>query len=107
MNKEFKIPAGICSEAKQYVKSLLQELKNNEVEITTVDYLGLEIIAHTYDLFIEATAIIEKEGMTIKENDGSTKIHPAIQIQYNFKTELNKWIEQYELTTGELQKFKR
>lgn len=105
MMKNYKPPAGICEEAKQYFKNLLQELDYNCIIIKS----PFDIIAWTYHHWMEATSIIEKEGLVIKEN-GITKIHPAIQIQHDFKNLLNGWIEEFENILeepGYLQKFKR
>jgi len=111
MNNGFEIFKNICPEAKKYIKNLLQELKDNGTGILSHEYLGIKLIGMTYHDLIEATKIIEKEGLTITEKDDTgttyTKIHPAVQILHDDKLMLNQWIEEYELIPGQLRKFKR
>jgi P27 family predicted phage terminase small subunit len=111
MNNEFEIPKKISMEAKQYMKNLLQELRDNGIVKIGLYHGGLIIIAITYHGWIKVAEIIEKEGLTITKKDDNgttyTKIHPAVQIQHDYKTILNQWIEEFELIPGQLRKFKR
>ncbi|MBA7523258.1 hypothetical protein ES705_15381 [subsurface metagenome] len=106
MESEFKIPEYICQKAQHYMSFLLQELKDNGTEIMIWEHFGLELIAWGYHHLVKVTELIEKEELTIKQDDSSTKIHLVIKIQYDYKTELNKLIEGFEIFPGQLQNFK-
>lgn len=103
MANEFKIiPTEICLEAKQFMKYLLQQLKDNGVMITSLDHAGLYLIAWTFHSFVKATKTIESEGSIIKErNNKNTTIlkpHPAKKMQYDANAQLTKLLIEYGLT---------
>jgi len=102
MSKEFQIPTKICLEAKQFMKLLLQHLKDNRIMITGLDHGGLTLIAWTYHTWVQATEILSDESFIIEEtnarNTTITKIHPAIKIQYDAAAQLRQLLVEYGLT---------
>jgi P27 family predicted phage terminase small subunit len=102
--KEFHIPTDICLDAKKYMKQLLQELRDKGIEITILDHVSLELIANTYDLWLDATNTYKKEGNIISEtnarNTTITKPHPAIKIAFDSGAQLRKLLLDYGLTLG-------
>lgn len=102
MNKEFHIPTKICLEAKQFMKQLLEHLEDNYVAISGLDHAGLTLISWSYSNYIEATRLIETEGMIVREvnarNSSITKPHPAIKIQYDSNTQLRLLLMEYGMT---------
>ncbi len=100
--KEFQIPTKICVEAKRYMKHILDQIKKNQIQIIGLDYGGLTLMAWTYHTWVEATTIIEDEGMIVNEtnarNTSITKVHPAVKIQYDAHAQLRLLMIEYGLT---------
>ncbi|MBA7523483.1 hypothetical protein ES705_15610 [subsurface metagenome] len=102
VNKEFPIPTKICLEAKQFMKHLLKQLKDNGINVTGLDHGCLYLIAWTFHRLVRATQKIEDEGEIIKEvtarGNRITKTHPAIKIEYDSRAQLTRLLVEFGLT---------
>jgi len=102
MEKDFQIPTKICVEAKRFMKHLLDQIKQNQIQIIGLDHGGLTLIAWTYHTWVEATTTVEDEGMIVREtnarNTSITKAHPAVKIQYDSIAQLRLLMIEYGLT---------
>ena len=95
--KEFTIPTDIESEAVDFISSVYNTLKENQI-IGEVDYAALDILARTYSLYIKASRQVEKEGITISTESGSLKPHPAIRIVSDTQTKVLGLMKEFGLT---------
>lgn len=97
MSKEFVIPKDIEKDAVEYMKNVLQNLKDNGV-LENVDSAALTMLARNYSMFIKASKQIEKEGLTVKSDRGNIAPHPAIKIANDAQTKAMKVMAEFGLT---------
>lgn len=76
------------------VKKALAENGND----TDVDSAALYMLEKNYKTFVEATAIVEKEGFVIPCADGSLKEHPANKIARDAEAMALRIMTEYGLT---------
>ena len=100
MTKTTNIPPNICLEAKKFMKDLLQVMEDKSIS-TALDSAAINLIAQTYHNYIEATKILQSEGMiiTVTTNAGENiKAHPAVKIQLDSQIQLHKLLVEFGLT---------
>ena len=95
--ENFTIPENLELEAKTYIESVLQMLKNNGI-IDKVDDAALQMLAYNYSTFIKASKIIEKDGLTVRSDRGNIAEHPAVKIGRDAQTQALKLMTEFGLT---------
>jgi P27 family predicted phage terminase small subunit len=98
MGKEiYKIPTTICVKAQLYMKTVLTELKENEI-LENVDFAALDMLAINYSIFIEATDILNKEGLTVLSDRNNIAPHPLIKVAKDAQSSCMKVMKDFGLT---------
>lgn len=97
MKTKFIIPADIESEAKDYMKDVLEMLESNGV-MENVDTAALTMLARNYSMFIKASKTLEKDGLTVTSDRGNIAAHPAIKIAKDAQTQAMKVMAEFGLT---------
>lgn len=97
MKTKFIIPADIESEAKDYMKDVLEMLESNGV-MESVDTAALTMLARNYSMFIKASKTLEKDGLTVTSDRGNIAAHPAIKIAKDAQTQAMKVMAEFGLT---------
>ena len=95
--KNYKIPKDIESDAKDYMKNVLDELDKRGI-IEDVDSAALTMLARNYSMFIKASKQLEKDGLTIESDRGNMAPHPAIKIAKDAQTQAMKVMAEFGLT---------
>ena len=95
--KNYKIPKDIESDAKDYMKNVLDELDKRGI-IEDVDSAALTMLARNYSMFIKASKQLEKDGLTIESDRGNLAPHPAIKIAKDAQTQAMKVMAEFGLT---------
>lgn len=95
--ENFTMPENLEPEAKAYIESVLQMLKNNGI-IDKVDDAALQMLAYNYSTFIKASKIIEKDGLTVTSDRGNIAEHPAVKIGRDAQTQALKLMTEFGLT---------
>ncbi|MBA7480574.1 hypothetical protein ES707_16036 [subsurface metagenome] len=102
MDTKFEIPEDICEQAKQYMANLLLCLEKKGIEVEARDFFGLNMIAETFNDWIEALATIKKEGKVIRETNARNttlkKPHPAVKMKNDSALLLRKLLNDFGLT---------
>jgi P27 family predicted phage terminase small subunit len=89
MKRAIKIPDGICSEAREYMRELIELMEKQNI-LTSLDESTVELIGYTYHNFITAQKTILKEGQTITSPRGEIKAHPCVKIALDSQIQLDK-----------------
>jgi P27 family predicted phage terminase small subunit len=97
MAKKKVVSSGICSEAQLFLTNLTTLLKSQEI-LTSLDEDTLQLIGNTYHNYIEATKVIQQDGMLITSPRGEKKAHPCIKIQLDAQIQLNKMMDSFGLS---------
>lgn len=105
MAQKFKIPTDIESDAKEYMKNVLQKLEDNGI-LENVDSAALTMLARNYSMFIKATKQVEREGLTVKSDRQNIAPHPAIKIANDAQSKAIKVMEEFGLTAKSRKKLK-
>lgn len=94
------IPSKISSKSKRFMRELMSVLDEKAVH-TTLDKSAIQLIAHTYDNWLQATEMLEKDGLTIYNYTSAgrnLKAHPAVKIQLDAQIQLTKLLIEFGLT---------
>lgn len=94
------IPSKISSKSKRFMSTLLNVLDEKEIH-TTLDRAAIQLIAHTYDNWLCATEMLERDGLTIYNYTSAgknMKAHPAVKIQLDAQIQLTKLLIEFGLT---------
>lgn len=95
--KDFVIPKDIEKEASEYMKDVLEKLKDRGV-MENVDTAALTMLARNYSTFIRASKQVEKDGMMITNNKGNLEAHPMIKVAKDAQTQAMKVMVEFGLT---------
>ena len=96
MKKKESISSTLCPEAQAFIKNLYTLLNKQEI-LTSLDDSAMNLIGGTYHNYIEATKILQKEGMLITSPRGERKAHPCIKIQLDAQIQLDKLMDKFGL----------
>ena len=94
---KFTIPKDIETDAKEYMKFVLEQLENIGV-LAQVDSAALTMLARNYSVFIKASKQLEKDGLTVISDRGNIAPHPAIKIAKDAQTQAMKVMAEFGLT---------
>jgi P27 family predicted phage terminase small subunit len=95
--KDFVIPKDIEKEAAEYMKDVLEQLKDRGV-MENVDSAALTMLARNYSTFIRASKQVEKDGMMITNNKGNLEAHPMIKVAKDAQVQAMKIMGEFGLT---------
>ena len=91
------IPGDICEEAKDYLKSVITALRENDL-LTSLDYGAIEALGYTYHFWFQARQEILRDGCSFKGSRGDIKPHPAVKQENDKLIQLTKIWETLGLT---------
>lgn len=95
--QDYVIPKDIEKEASEYMKDVLEQLKDRGV-IENVDTAALTMLARNYSMFIKASRQVEKDGMMITNNKGNLEAHPMIKVAKDAQVQAMKVMVEFGLT---------
>lgn len=96
MKKKTSVSSNLCPEAQTFIDNLYALLNKQEI-LTSLDDAAMNLIGGTYHNYIEATKILQKEGMLIESPRGEKKAHPCIKIQLDAQIQLDKLMDKFGL----------
>lgn len=98
MIDEIKIPKDICNKAKDYIKEVINTLKEKG-QLQKIDSAAIYMLAQDYNTFITAQEILRKEGYTVRSDRGNIAPHPLIKIAKDAQTQAVRLMQEFGLTT--------
>jgi len=97
MSTNYQIPTNINEEAITYMKAVIARLNDSGV-LENIDTAALDMLAHNYSMFINASKQIEEDGLTLINQQGNVVAHPAIKIAKDSQTSAMKVMSEFGLT---------
>lgn len=94
---KFVMPTGLCKEAKDYMKDVVEHLTEAGV-IESVDIAALNMLARCYDTFILASKQLETDGLTVRSDRGNISEHPLVKVRKDAITQSIKIMTEFGLT---------
>ena len=94
------IPTTISEGARKFMFRLLRTLEEKNID-SKLDEAAIMLIANTYDTYLKATEILNREGLVVAviTNAGSNpKAHPAVKIQNDAQSQLTRLLVEFGLT---------
>lgn len=85
-----RVPADICEEAQEYVRRVIQALKDQEV-LTALDFSAIEQIGYVYHTWRQATKQYLQDGLQILSPRGEKKAHPCVKIALDARIQIDKF----------------
>jgi P27 family predicted phage terminase small subunit len=86
----------LCDEAKVFLDNLYLLLNEQDI-LTSLDDSAMNLIGNTYHNYIQATKLIQTEGMIITSPRGEKKAHPAVKMQLDAQIQLDKLMDKFGL----------
>lgn len=83
--KKISLPDKLCKEASNYIKKVIDWLTETD-KINVIDSGTLYILADSYNQYLKATDIINREGMTIPGSRNTIVVHPAVRVAKDNKS---------------------
>lgn len=96
MKKSGSISSNLCPEAQAFLDNLYALLNDQDV-LTSLDNSAMNLIGGTYHNYIQATKILQKDGLILKSKGGDMKAHPAVKIQLDSQIQLDKLMDKFGL----------
>ena len=88
--------SSLCPEAQAFLDNLY-EILNEQSVLTSLDDAAMNLIGSNYHNYIEATKIIQREGLIIESPRGEKKAHPCVKIQLDASIQLDKLMDKFGL----------
>lgn len=95
--KDFNLPKTLQRETDEYMKSVIQRLKDSGV-IDEIDSGAMLMLAQNYDTYIKAMKILQVEGLTVEGKRGLIAAHPAVKIAKDAQTQAMAIMTEFGLT---------
>lgn len=83
--KRILLPDNLCKEAERYIKKVIDSLKAAD-KLNAVDEGAIYILASSYHQYIQATEIVNEQGLIVPGAKNSVIPNPAIRIAKDNKT---------------------
>lgn len=97
MAVKFKIPTKVSKETKQFIKDVLKEL-NSKDAIQDIDLGALNMLTVSYEMYLQASERLLKDGPLIKNKYDDLIPHPAQTIATKNYGQVMKIMTEYGLT---------
>ncbi len=105
MAQKIKLPKGINKDAKSYINDIIKMLEKKGL-LDNVDTAALLMLAHNLSMFIEASNVLEKEGLFISSDRGNMSEHPAVRIAKDAQIQSLRLMQEFGLTCNSRYKMK-
>lgn len=97
MAVKFIIPEGISVETGVFMKDIIKEL-NKKKAIQNIDLGAIKMLCVSYEMYLQASNILLKEGCISKNKYGDVIPHPAQTIATKNYGQVMKIMTEYGLT---------
>lgn len=94
--KKSDLSSFLCPETQIFLDKLTTLLKKQNI-LTSLDEDTLTLIVNTYDIYIQSTNILRKEGLLIDSPRGEKKAHPCYIMQRDSSIQLDKLYDRFGL----------
>lgn len=97
MAVKYRIPKNVSKETKKFIRLVLKELNEKEA-IQNIDLGAINMLTVSYEMYLQASEILLKEGALIENKYGDTIPHPAQTIATKNYGQVMKIMTEYGLT---------
>lgn len=97
MAVKFKIPKGVNEETSIFIRDVLKELNKKKV-IQNIDLGALNMLCVSYEMYLQSSEILLKEGCITSNKYGDRIPHPAQTIATKNYGQVMKIMTEYGLT---------
>lgn len=97
MAVKYKIPENVSDETTRFIKDVLKEL-NKTKSIQNIDLGALNMLTVSYEMYLQASEMLLREGAVLRNKYGDIIPHPAQTIATKNYAQVMKIMTEYGLT---------
>jgi P27 family predicted phage terminase small subunit len=106
MKINYKIPDSVNGKAREFMKSVVKTLKESNVA-ESIDSAALDMLARSYSIYIKANEELDKQTLTVVNNNGNIVANPILKIIKDSQTSCMQIMTEFGLTAKSRRKLPR
>lgn len=91
--KNINLPDGLGEQSITFIKRFIDNLDKTGT-LSQLDELALYLLANSYEDYLNATAIVRKEGMVVTSDRHNAAPHPCVKIAKDAQTSITNILKE-------------